>query len=288
MDNSIGLLLKGGLGNQLFQIFTLISKAIDTNKDFYILHDNRDKRPLYSFLFKSIIDKIQINYYNISNNPDVYNEEIGRVYKRIPDNAIFINGYFESPLYFNHNKNKIIDILQLNQMQFKYKFDFKKIICIHFRFEDILYNTEYIEKPIYFINALNVLKDEIKDDFYNYNFVIFSTRGEKDDILTDIYIKEINEGLETPINFIKFTQLYPNTTTEEEFIYMSNCDYFIISSSTFSWFAYYISPFENKKIIMSEVWREAKKDLELYNLNGVIKIPSFTFKSNEVLDFYKI
>lgn len=260
METSIGLFLRGGLGNQLFQIFTLISKALDINKDFYIVCDTTDKRPLCRNIFNSIIDKIHTNNFNIDfDDPNIYNEEIYREYSIIPKNKSFIIGHFENPKYFNHNRNKIINILKLNELQFKYKFEFKKAIAIHFRFEDFIDELK-VQKPSFYINAINKLKEEIKDDFYNYKFIIFSSKGKDDDYLTDNYIKEINENLEIPIDFIKFKDLYSTIETEEEFLYMSNCNYFIIPNSTFSWFAYYLSPFDNKKAIGTSNMKNLKLD----------------------------
>lgn len=281
MENSIGLLLRGGLGNQLFQVFTLISKAIDTNKDFYILHDTGDKRQLNIKLFSYILDKIKSNSFNISSNQNgIYHEKESRKYSEIPNDAKFLIGHYESQLYFNHNKNKIIEILKLNELQFKCKFNFKKIIAIHFRFEDCITNG-YVQKPIFYINAINKLQEEIKDDFYNYKFIIFSSKGEQDDYLTDKYIENINNNLDKPIDFIKFKDLYPYIETEEEFLYMSNCNYFIIPASTFSWFAYYLSPFDNKKAIVSDKWFNMN-DIELYNLDGFIKIDSDIYEEKNI------
>jgi len=281
MENSIGLLLRGGLGNQLFQVFTLISKAIDTNKDFYILHDTGDKRQLNVKLFSFILDKIKSNFFNISSNQNgIYYEKESRKYSEIPNDTKFLIGHYESQLYFNHNRNKIIEILKLNELQFKCKFNFKKIIAIHFRFEDCI-TAGYVQKPIFYINAINKLQEEIKDDFYNYKFIIFSSKGEQDDYLTDKYIENINNNLDKSIDFIKFKDLYPNIETEEEFLYMSNCNYFIIPASTFSWFAYYLSPFNNKKAIVSDKWFNMN-DIELYNLDGFIKIDSDIYEEKNI------
>jgi len=288
MNNPIGILLKGGLGNQLFQIFTLLSTAIDNNKDYYILHNKNDKRELYKNLYLPIINKITSNYYNISENDEnIYLEKKSREYSKIPENKSFLIGHFESPKYFNHNKNKIINILKLNELQFKYKFNFKKIIAIHFRFEDCI-NVGYIEKPLYYINALNILKEELKEDYYNYKFIIFSSNGVNDSYLTEMYLKEINENLEKPIDFILFKNLYPNVSTEEEFLYMSNSNYFIISASTFSWFAYYLCPYNDKKIIISNEWFNEKDNIELYEINGIIKNKSIKFKDREIYEKYNI
>lgn len=284
MENSIGLLLRGGLGNQLFQIFTVISKAIDTNRDFYIVQDLYDKRPLYKKLYLEIINKItnNHNYYLSSiDSKKIYYEIDSRKFLPLPDDTLLLTGYFANPYYFNHNRNKIIEILKLNELQLKHKFDFEKIVAIHFRFEDCI-TAVYIQKPDFYIDALNKIKEETKEDFYNYNFIIFSSKGEKDNSLTDFFIREINKGFETPINFIKFQDLYPNAETEDEFLYMSNCNYFINGLSTFSWFAYYISPNNNKKMIISNQWKLINDIHEIYHIDGIIMINTNLYNKEEL------
>lgn len=276
-NNKIGNHLRGGLGNQLFQIFTLISKAIDTNRDFYILHDASDKRPLYKQLYMAIIDKISSGYYHFNyNDPAIYSEKISRKYSEIPDNCSFLLGHYENSQYFHNNRDKIIKLLKFDEMQEKYKFEFnEKTIAIHFRFEDYIH-LHLVQKPDYFIRALQKLKEELKEDFYNHKFIIFSSKGENDNYLTDKYIENINKNLESPIDFIKFADLYPNATTEEEFIYMSNCNHFIKPNSTFSWFAFYISPHINKKAIVPN-------NLEMYDgIDGFIIIESDSYETANI------
>lgn len=277
MNNSIGIRLKGGLGNQLFQSFTLISKAIDTNKDFYIFHDINDKRPLYNLLFLNIKDKIKPGNYNLNfSYPNLYIEKRGRKFDEIPNDSLFIEGHFEHYKYFDHNKIKIIKLLKLNELQEKYKFPFKKIIAIHLRFEDNIINNNYIATPSYYIKCLNILKDELKEDFYNHKLIIFNTKGKYDERLTDEFIKKFNLELENPLEFIKFSHLYPNVNTEEEFIYMSNCNHFITNVSTFCWFAFYLSNYNQKRLFTI-------LDEEFMKMDGITILNGDTYKSNEIL-----
>lgn len=276
MDNQIVNHLRGGLGNQLFQVFTLISKALDSNRDFYIIHDATDKRPLYTKIFTAILDKITSGYFHFELcKSHIYHEEIPKKYSPIPDSASILIGHYESHLYFDHNKDKIIKLLKIDEMQSQYKFNFDKTIAIHFRFEDDIAQGK-IQKPTYFINAFHKLKGELNDDFYNYKFVVFSSKGEQDDYLTDKYIEHINKNLDIPIELLKFKDLYPNAITEEEFIYMSNCNHFIKPNSTFSWFAFYLCPHMNKKAVVPN------NDDEYYNLEGIIKSESDIYECNDV------
>ena len=272
----IGNHIRGGMGNQLFQVFTLISKALDTNRDFYIIHDATDKRPLYNKIFTAILDKITSgNFHFDLCKSYIHNEENPLKYSPIPDSASILIGYYVSHLYFDHNKDKIIKLLKLDEMQSQYKFNFEKTIAIHFRFEDYIAQGQ-IQKPTYFINALHKLKGELKDDFYNYKFVVFSSKAEQDDYLTNKYIEHINKNLDIPIELLKFKDLYPNAITDEEFIYMSNCNHFIKPNSTFSWFAFYLCPHMNKKAVVPN------NDDEYYNLDGIIKSESDIYECNDI------
>lgn len=265
MNNQIGNHIRGGMGNQLFQVFTLISKALDTNRDFYIMHDASDRRPLYNKIFAAILNKINSGYFHFNpHEPHIYGEEIPRKYSPIPDSASILLGHYESHLYFDHNRDKIIKLLKIDEMQSQYKFNFEKTIAVHFRFEDFVH-IGCVQKPIYYINAFHKLKEELKEEFYNYKFIVFSSKGEQDEYLTNKYIEHINKNLDIPIDFIKFKDLYPNAITEEEFIYMSNCNHFIKPNSTFSWFAFYVCPHINKKAVVPN------NNDEYYNLEGIIK-----------------
>jgi len=46
MNNKLIIQLKGGLGNQLFQVFSILSLSIDNNKEFYILDNWFDNNRL--------------------------------------------------------------------------------------------------------------------------------------------------------------------------------------------------------------------------------------------------
>ncbi len=57
---------------------------------------------------------------------------------------------------------------------------------------------------------------------------------------------------------------------------MSNCNYFINPGSTFSWFAFYISPYNDKKTIISNTFMNMNY-VQSYDLDGIIKINADVF-----------
>jgi len=261
---SLCIVLEAGLGNQLFTLFAGISKAIDEKRDFTIFPIyNTFRKFFFTNFFKSLLFKVNPNP-EVKEN-EIYNEPFFH-YNPIPDNIKLLKGYFQSPKYFNHNKNKIINILEIDKYLNKNKINFKAI-AIHLRFGDFTFNqgNHSVLKPEYFINAISKLIQEINnknDNINNYKFLIFGEKEDND--LIDDYISIFNKTFNN-INFIKFYDLYNNLTNYEDLCYMSSCNHFIISNSTFSWFAAYLNNNENKIVICPKIWFGIK----LENLNNI-------------------
>ena len=127
---SLCVIIDGGLGNQLFMIFTCISKAIDENRDFSIfpIYNNSIRSYYFTSILKSLLFKVAPN---IPSN-DIYKEP-SFLYQEIPDNLKVIRGYFQSSKYFHHNRNTIINILGFNEFKQRFNLGFKAI-AIHLRF----------------------------------------------------------------------------------------------------------------------------------------------------------
>jgi hypothetical protein len=247
---SICIVLEAGLGNQLFILFTGISKAIDENKDFTIY-------PIYNtfrkFFFTNFLKSL---VFKINPNPKFKEEEIYTEpcfhYNPIPSNIKLIKGYFQSPKYFDHNKNKIIKILKIDDYLNKNKFNYKTI-AIHLRFGDYTFNqgNHYLLRPDYYINAINKLLELLGNEYIYYKFIVFGEKEDND--LIDEYIKIFNSVFEN-INFIKFYTIHNNLTNYEELCYMSSSSHLIISNSTFSWFGAYLNYDNNKIVICPNKW----------------------------------
>jgi len=257
---SLCIVLEAGLGNQLFSLFAGISKAIDENRDFtvYPIY-NTFRKFFFSNFFKSLVFKVE-PMPSISQN-DIYNEPSFH-YNPIPNNRRLIKGYFQSPKYFHHNRDKIINILEINNYLDKNKLNFKAI-AIHLRFGDFTFNqgNHIVLKPDYFINGINEIINRLKErneDYRDYKFIVF---GEKED--NDL-IEEYIKVFYNKINFIKFYDLYNNLTNYEELCYMSSCSHFIIANSTFSWFGAYLSNNPNKIVICPKKWF----GINLININN--------------------
>jgi len=250
--SKVSIILHAGLGNQLFMLFTGISKAIDENKDFNFYPVYQNPRGFYfTNLLKSIAFKMEDSLTNLQNRPG-YEEQVFH-YSPIPRDAQVIKGYFQSPKYFDHNKDKIIEILGLHKFIPKYELGYKAI-AIHLRLGDktIDQHVHTLLRPSYFINSINHLLDLIPNAENDYKFLIFAEKD--DEPLVNDYLDEFREKVNKKIDFIKFYEIMPHLKDYEELLYMSSCHHFVIGNSSYSWFAAYLSRNENKQVCYPDEW----------------------------------
>ena len=176
-------------------------------------------------------------------------------------NKIFI-GNFESSLYFDENIDKIRDMYTPKyDVLDKNKYFYNKIkntnsVCITIRRGDFVDNAEfkkvhYVCDSNYFYQAIELIKKKVS----NPTFVVFS-----DDI--DWVKKNMDFGAYA---------IYEDGTDPiwEKIRLMSACKHFIISNSTFSWWAQYLSTNKKKVVIAPKRWKNVsyKKDtskLDIY------------------------
>lgn len=132
----------GGLGNQMFQIFNLISISIKYNSNFFFKYKKKNGRyrefywdNIFKYLKKYVV--IHKEKYELYHEKDFcYNEII-----LDPKKNIKLDGYFQSYKYFEKYENKILEIINLNtirkQIYLKYShYNFDKMISLHFRIGD--------------------------------------------------------------------------------------------------------------------------------------------------------
>ena len=165
-------------------------------------------------------------------------------------------GYFESDKYFNNIRDKLINEFSSRSKKGRkneniYN-DAKNInsVCISIRRGDFFSKSNINDCAVcdkeYFTKALTKL-EEYKRKF---NFIVFS-----DDV----------EWVKSNINFIKSKTSFEtgNDDVYEKLHMMSMCNNFVISNSTFSWWAQYLSKNKNKIVISPVKWRN--NNISLYN-----------------------
>lgn len=250
MSQPLGICIHGGLGNQLFTIFSGISKALDEKRDF-IIYACVNNLPFRHFYFDSFLNKIvdKVNYKLIWSIQNVFDEKDSNTYNEIPDNIENIRGLFLLPKYFYHNKKQIIDILGLETYIDKYNINHlfnNKVIGIHFRLEDNI-GLGLIKDSEYYIDTIKKIRELLDKDKDNYTYLIFSTKY--DDEYVNKYIDDINNTLKINIKFVKIYDVITTNIDYEELFYMSNCNHLIMSNSTFSLFSAYLNNNDDKIVI---------------------------------------
>lgn len=175
---------------------------------------------------------------------DEYNITFFDKFKR----DVFIKGYFEDPSFFN-------DIKDILQKEFEPKFppleknkelydviEKNESVCVSFRvWNEISENKELLKNrdvcsARYYFSAIN----KMKEMYPNAVFIIFSNDVDwvrnNFDFHGKVYYEDGND------------QIY------EKLRLMTSCKHFIMSTSTFCWWAQYLAKNPNKVVISPDKW----------------------------------
>jgi len=229
----------GGLGNQLFVIFTTVSHAIDNNLDFFVENMEKTRKtyfdtPLYKNLKQTKL-------------PGKTFFQPSHRYCEIPKQKnLILSGYFQSYKFFDHNKEKILKLLEIDllrdQIKEKYSNYLSNDVILHFRLGDYkhLGHAHPICDISYYKNALK--------NFDSNSKVLYFFEEEDREIVLD-KIKEIKEEHPEMI----FTPIDTNIVDYEQVLLMSQFSKFVIANSTFSWWGAYLSQ-NREKVCYPSTW----------------------------------
>ena len=265
--------LMGGLGNQLFQIFTVISYAIKYKHMFKFIGaeelggDGCTKRKTYwkTFLFKlSGFLMEQYPHFDI-----VWNEQ-GFQFKELPHDilsynnlTIIVRGYFQSYKYFQENFDVICRILNIAEKRLDiieevvkthHSVGFlEKSISMHFRLGDYKKSPDYypIMNPEYYKKSLQYITGKID---YTPNVLYFC---EDEDIET---VNETIQLLKNEFPTIEFERATNALDDWQQMLLMSCCNHNIIANSSFSWWGAYFNVNPTKIVCYPSVWFGPKKN----------------------------
>ncbi len=249
MVNTINIM--GGLGNQLFQVFTLISYSLTNRKPFYfeyLSHSQRVDRPFYWDNFLKSLKHFILTTYNNRIN---FNEANFH-YSPIPliNEPFKLIGYYQSYKYFHSNKDQIERLIKLKEQQNNYVgyYNFSNTVSLHFRIGDYINLQQHHPiMPIdYYKNALESLISKTNKN--DWNVLYFC---EEKDI--NMVLENINK-LKTSFPELTFTKIDPKYVDWEQMLIMSLCQHNIIANSTFSWWGAYFNNNENKNVFYPSKW----------------------------------
>lgn len=255
--------LMGGLGNQLFQIFTVIAHSIQSQNSFLFTDEKslgiagntirptywgtffKELRPFLTSHFPSDMQQI--------NEPSFCYNEIP--VDMLQNKDILLFGYFQSYKYFQPHASAIYKMLKI-KTQKKYaiekagflKEQLQDTISMHFRIGD--YKKVSHIHPImtyeYYENCIVFFKQRFPEKVFNILYFC-----ENQDIEE---VEEKIQRLQTRFPSYKFTRALPILEDWEQLLTMSMCKYNIIANSTFSWWSAYLNTYKDKEVCYPNVW----------------------------------
>lgn len=278
----ISVNLCGGLGNQLFQIFTVIAYSLEYKVPFtFPKHkfDQQKRRTYWDngemfsslrvFLTNGLTDYLRYRelFFHFSPLP----QPIERPRK------ICLEGYFQSYRYFNRyfndickligfeDKVKRVEDIMMNNFKEKFGDNMKNKNCtfisMHFRIGDYKHIQKHykILPNEYYINAVKSILHQLQErnNIIN-NKVRILYFCEKEDLCVvkqrvgEIFNKLIplmNTGID--MDFIHITDTFNDW---QQMLLMSLCDHNIIANSSYSWWGAYFNKNPLKIVAYPPIW----------------------------------
>ena len=271
--------LIGGLGNQLFQIFTTISYAIKIKEKFVFFKTEstgggatKIRNTYWENLLYRLKPFLTVNFQNyklIKEKEFTFNDIILEINdNKVNNSNTCLYGYFQSHKYFQNYYETIYKVLDIdNQKKTISKsysdFELKNTVSMHFRLGDykLLPNVypilayEYYEKAFQRIQKHNLI----------YLNILFFCEDED--------LEEVNIIIEKLKNRFRHSGISraPNTLKDwEQMLLMSCCNYNIIANSSFSWWGAYLNTNYDKIVCYPETWFVNNTDTkDLYPLEWI-------------------
>lgn len=252
MKSKCTTVLMGGLGNLMFQIAHAYIYSLKFNKEFELYTNLLQKAHHTNIdIYKdNIFKKLNLQHHNDGNNyfsSFTMTREKGFGYQPsqyIINNVLF-HGYYQSYRYLDEYKKELIDLFNLNIHTVS------NTCAIHVRRGDYaqladyhpLQSLEYYKQAIDHIgqeNKFHVFSDDInwcKDNFRPFN-----------------------------LDFI----YHENSTPDQDFLSMLNCEKHIIANSTFSWWPAWLV---NHKVVAPINW--FGRAYSSYNVQDNLLLPEW-------------
>jgi hypothetical protein len=270
--------LMGGLGNQLFQIFALISHSLDTqNQCVFMNVDNvgigtMTIRPTYwkTFLqslheFTKHPTNIKINVIIQEEGADQYTNLKQLVASSLPsqlDNIMFY-GYFQSYKYFQTNYHIITQLIRLKEQQADARqympttTTSSVIVSMHFRFGDYKRIPGNVLPYSYFKNSILHMHKKLADTSSNarMHILYFCEPAAVEDVAP--YVEQLKTEFS---NVAAFELADPALPDYVQMMMMSLCSHHIVANSTFSWWGAYFNESPNKIVCYPKTWTQCPKD----------------------------
>ncbi len=185
-----------------------------------------------------------------------YDFSMNKVHKNV-----FLSGYYESEKYFSSIENiirkefkPVHDRLEHNTELYK-QIENSNSVCVTVRRGDFLKSSLHnVCKLDYFLKGMDIIASKVSDA----KFFIFSN---------DV------EWLRENVNF-KYPVIFENGNDPvwEKLRLMYLCKHFVISNSTFSWWAQYLSSNKDKIVVAPDRWYNSTITSDLLKNESYVKI----------------
>lgn len=225
----------------LFIYFKIVSKLLKKNR--------------------RLLKKFQLSMQPIMNKNNLYFLELGYYnydYKYLKNNKVkYVCGCFECEKYFNDIKKIIQSEItpkssEIHEQELlKIINNAKNSVCVSVRRGDFVSNPK--NKKMYDVCTIDYYVKSIKflKSKFNYpTFIMFS-----DDI------QWVKDNIKVPDTVFYYES--GKSSVEEKLKLMSSCNHFIISNSTFSWWAQFLSTNLDKVVISPTKWYNNGLDSDL-------------------------
>lgn len=266
--------LKGGLGNQMFQYACGRSLALKNKDSLKLEIAGLERANQIGDIYRSFglgaftiekniasveeVQRFKYPYGIVSKGWRFINAKILKrtyiVYEPQVLNwkgDIFLDGYFQSPRYFDHIRDTLlvdftlVDPLSPAGATFAAQMRETNSVSIHVRRGDYIKNPRVLAE--FGVCSLAYYKEaiaKIKATHQNPTFFIFS-----DDIA---WVRE-NLAIGTDAVFVKD----PTITDYQELVLMGHCKHNIIANSSFSWWGAWLNQNHDKMVIAPTPWFES-------------------------------
>ena len=265
MNDVVSIRLMGGLGNQLFQLFTVIAYGIEHAKTVVLpyvseLHVGTVRSTYWdTFLIGLRILTTHNTNIKVTNNSllqlPLYKEETFH-YTEIPKlntTGTLLFGYYQSYKYFDKYRDDIYNMIHIQEQQSTIRreygdlFSDKETISMHFRLDD--YKNIQESHPIldvdYYYNAICNVTMNLDSP---YRILYFCHKNDNKDVLQIISV------LSARFPSVEFVKVDDSIEDWKQLLIMSICSHNIIANSTYSWWAAWFNMNENKMVCYPNTW----------------------------------
>lgn len=269
----------GGLGNQMFQLSAAFALSMEVGDDLYVdtswyngrVANGETVRTLDLSNFNINLNHANIHQINSTRYPhkyfsyfrEIFDKKLLRRYYTDWDPGfsknyqtdLYLNGYFQSELYFKKYKSEIMDIFRPGKALEPHYGDALKIFdslkcpaSIHIRRGDYITNSRAAKyhnicDVNYYYSALDLIRSykEVSD------IVIFTDDPDW-----------VRNNIRFDVNTIFASDLHFNVSRSQrntlEMLMMSICSNHVISNSTYGWWGAYLNRDTNKIVVAPSLW----------------------------------